>query len=275
MNTNQKLWNLNQQKLRLALAAGYHQKAIDLFLSQHAMLHSAKIARTRLWSYEDEIFEDAAESTLRTIPRNGEHSIAWIIWHLARIEDVTMNILVAGSPQVFDAEDWGRRMKVRIRHTGNAMEEDAVASFSKRVDLDELRAYRLAVGRRTRSIVKRLKPHQLERKVQQKRIEQILIERGVLEEAMEIVVYWSRRTIAGLLLMPPTRHNFLHLNEALRIKQKLQLLTKRKLHRAGRRLSRNSLRSRKYMTQDKPLELILTGIVWSIVFFLLLALYWN
>jgi hypothetical protein len=33
---------------------------------------------------------------------------------------------------------------------------------------------------------------------------------------------WSRRTIAGLLLMPPTRHNFLHLNDALRIKQGLQ-----------------------------------------------------
>jgi hypothetical protein len=32
---------------------------------------------------------------------------------------------------------------------------------------------------------------------------------------------WSKRTVAGLLPMPPTRHNFLHLNEALRIKQKL------------------------------------------------------
>jgi hypothetical protein len=222
MNANQKLWNQQQQKLRIALASGNHQKAIDLLLDQHAMLHSAKIARTRLWSYEDELFEDATESTLRTIPKNGEHSIAWIIWHLARVEDVTMNILVAGSPQVFDAEDWGRRMKVKIQHTGNAMDEGEVARFSKRVDIDELRAYRLTVGRRTRSIIKRLKPHQLERKVQQKRIEQILIEGSVHEDAMEIVVYWSKRTIAGLFLMPPTRHNFLHLNEALRIKQKLQ-----------------------------------------------------
>ncbi len=222
MNNNQKLWNQNQQKLRLALASGNHQKAIDLFLDQHAVLHSAKIARAKSWSYEDEIFEDATESTLRTIPKNGEHSIAWIIWHLARIEDVTMNNLVAGSQQIFDQEYWAKRIKARIHHTGNAMDEDAVASFSKKIDLDELRAYRLAVGRRTRSIVKRLKSHQLERKVQPKRIEQVLIENSVLEEAIEIVVYWSKRTIAGLLLMPPTRHNFLHLNEALRIKQKLQ-----------------------------------------------------
>jgi hypothetical protein len=33
--------------------------------------------------------------------------------------------------------------------------------------------------------------------------------------------YWSKKTIAGLLLMPPTRHNFVHLNEAARIRQKL------------------------------------------------------
>jgi hypothetical protein len=47
-------------------------------------------------------------------------------------------------------------------------------------------------------------------------------EGALLPEAIGILQYWSKRTIAGLLLMPPTRHNFLHLNEALRIKLKLQ-----------------------------------------------------
>lgn len=41
-------------------------------------------------------------------------------------------------------------------------------------------------------------------------------------EADEIIAYWGGRTLAGLLLMPPTRHNFLHLSEALRIRQKLR-----------------------------------------------------
>jgi len=35
-----------------------------------------------------------------------------------------------------------------------------------------------------------------------------------------VIDYWSGLTLAGLLLMPPTRHNFIHLNEALRLKQK-------------------------------------------------------
>ena len=38
--------------------------------------------------------------------------------------------------------------------------------------------------------------------------------------AVDLIVYWSKRDIAGLLLMPATRHNIVHLNEALRIKKK-------------------------------------------------------
>jgi hypothetical protein len=34
------------------------------------------------------------------------------------------------------------------------------------------------------------------------------------EQARFVTDYWSRRTIAGLLLLPATRHNFVHLNEA-------------------------------------------------------------
>ena len=34
-----------------------------------------------------------------------------------------------------------------------------------------------------------------------------------------LVKYWGKRDTAGLLLMPATRHNFIHLNEALRLKQ--------------------------------------------------------
>ena len=43
---------------------------------------------------------------------------------------------------------------------------------------------------------------------------------AVLPTGNAVIDYWSGLTLAGLLLMPPTRHNFIHLNEALRLKQK-------------------------------------------------------
>ncbi len=40
------------------------------------------------------------------------------------------------------------------------------------------------------------------------------------QQQRDLIDYWGNRTFAGLLLMPPTRHNMVHLNEAYRIKNR-------------------------------------------------------
>jgi hypothetical protein len=161
------------------------------------------------------------EDQIRCIPPTGEHSIAWILFHLARIEDITMNMLVAGTPQLFVRDHWSGKLNVNIFHSANSMDEKDVATLSAQIDIDALRAYRQSVGRRTREIVKRLKPEELQQKANPSRLQSVMAKGALLPEAIGILNYWSKRTIAGLLLMPPSRHNFLHLNEALRIKQKM------------------------------------------------------
>ena len=224
MDPNRKFWNEQQQKLQRAFTHPEdHQKAIGLFLDHHAMVHSAKMSQTGLWSYEDEILEGLTEADIRSIPENEEHSIAWIIWHLARIEDVTMNMLVAGSPQLLNHENWLEKMKVTTHETGNALDATGIADLSAAIDIDALRNYRMAVGRRTRDIVKKVQPGGFKQKVQPARLEQVMAEGAVVQATHWLTDYWSKKTIAGLLLMPPTRHNFIHLNEAARLKQKLRL----------------------------------------------------
>ncbi len=186
------------------------------------MVHTAAMSEAGLWSFEDDIWQDASEVIIRRIPKGGDHSIAWVLWHSARIEDVTMNLLVAGCPQLYTAENWADQMKTPFRHAGNAMSAVDIASLSTAIDLEALRAYRLAVGRRTRAIVQVIPPEQVRQKVDPSRLRQVAEQGAVIPEAQEIIDYWGGRTIAGLLLMPPTRHNFLHLNEALRLKQKRQ-----------------------------------------------------
>jgi hypothetical protein len=196
-----------------------HDKAIQLFLNQHAMLHSKKMAQTVIWSFEDEVLNDMPEAQVRCIPLGREHSVAWLIWHMARCEDITMNLLVAGTPQTLHTGGWLKQMKITICDTGNAMDRTSLATFSKAIDLEALRNYRLAVGRRTREIVKQLLPAELKRKVESSRMQQVMREGAVLEAARGIADYWSKRNVAGLLLMPATRHNLIHLNEALQLKR--------------------------------------------------------
>ncbi len=221
MDSHHKLWNAQQQELRRALSRpAEHVKAIELFLSQHAMVHTAEMSQSRLWSFEDEIWQGLSHAAARRIPPKSEHSIAWIFWHLTRIEDMTMNVLLAEGTQLLAQGGWLERMKISVCDTGNAMDQVDVASLSVSVDLDALRAYRLAVGRRTRQIVQASGPEELKEKVDPDRLQQLLAEGAVEEEARGLLDYWGGLTKAGLLLMPPTRHSIVHLNEALRLKGK-------------------------------------------------------
>lgn len=60
----------------------------------------------------------------------------------------------------------------------------------------------------------------MKQKVGPKRLQRLLDEGAVLPEAQGLIDYWGQGTIAGLLLMPPTRHNFIHLDEAQRVKRR-------------------------------------------------------
>ena len=221
MESNRKFWNKRQTEFRrILLSFDQHGEALELFLSQHAALHSAKIAQSEAWSFEDEIFEGMTEEQVRQIPQNWEHSVAWLVWHIARIEDVAMNLLVAGEAQILNRENWLKRMKIDVRDTGNAMHEKGVVNLSAKIDIAALRAYRLAVGRETREMVKQLPMETLKRNVEPSRLQQVRDEGAVVEAASGLLEYWSRRNVAGLLLMPATRHNFIHLNEAMRVKRR-------------------------------------------------------
>lgn len=222
MDANRKLWNDQHKLLRQALSKpDEHSKAFELFLRQHAMVHDAETSNASLPSFADEVWQGANEATIRCLPPKFEHSIAWLIWHIARIEDMTMNVLMAGKSQIFHQRDWLTKLNIAIRHTGNVvMDTDDVTALSNAIDIEALRAYRREVGRATRDAVITLQPGEVQRRVDPLRLKQLLDDGSVAPEATGLIEYWGSLTIAGLLLMPPTRHCLVHLNEALKVKQK-------------------------------------------------------
>lgn len=223
MDNPRSQWNARQTRLRELLGkADRFAEAIALCLEQHAMVHAAAVSGSDEPTFEDELWEGLNESGFRTLPTpSDEETIAWGIWHISRIEDITMNLLVAGEDQLFDA-GWQERLKVDVRDTGNAMTAAEMLAFSAAVDMMELRNYRAAVGRKTRGIIRGLTPPDLKRKMNPAALQRILAEGAVLDvpDARWLVDFWGRKNVAGLLLMPATRHPLVHLNEALRVKAK-------------------------------------------------------
>jgi len=221
LEANRKICQKQQTELRhKLLSKDQRQDAFPLFFKQHAMLHSASMAQTELFSLEDEVFENLSDDKARQIPRSSQNSIIWNIWHMARIEDVAMNMLVAGREQVFTVGDWQTELGIAACDTGNAMRAELILQLSQNLQIPALRAYRVTVGRRTREIVKQLPPANLKDKVDPDRLAKVQNSGAVIRAASGLIEYWRKRTIAGLLLMPATHHNLIHLNECLRLKEK-------------------------------------------------------
>ena len=215
-----KAWMDQQSALRPMLEKGTDpEKGLGICLSQHAQLHTNAIANEP-WSFQDEVLEKTSDTLFRRIPKGMEHSMAWALWHAARIEDTALNILVAGTEMVLDEGGWNAKMGVKPRDTGNAMGKSKINVISKQINLEQLLAYRLAVGKRTQEVIKGLNPSELKQKVQQERLKKLTDEGIVVPNAYGLIEYWGNRTIAGLLLMPATRHNFVHLNEMVKIKKR-------------------------------------------------------
>ena len=225
---NCKNWTRQQTQLRALLSAQAHfDEGMQLFLEQHAAVHSAAVSGGGGWSLQDEVLAGLSEAQLRACPRPGMNSIAWLLWHTARIEDITLGYLVMEGPQVLAAPGWVERLGLPLWDVGAGMDADEVAAFSASVSIPGLLDYRAAVGRATRANIPRLSAEQLKLCVPDSAIRQLKFEGSISPKADWLGEYYCNRP-KGFFLTRITSHNYIHLNEAGRVPgllRKYKLLT--------------------------------------------------
>lgn len=214
----QKQWPQRQQQLRQLLRTkqGFHE-ALKLFRLQHAAVHAAALVQARIWSFEDEIVTGLTDEQLRLRPTHLP-SIDWLLWHAARTEDVTINLLVAGGSQVLTDEDWLDRLHLMRRDTGTGMNDEEVTDFSAHVVVPAVRAYRLAVGQRTQAIIERLTVADVQAPIDAAGLQALIIEGALADAAAELGPFWATKPKGFFLTRTATSHNFLHLQQAQRVR---------------------------------------------------------
>ncbi len=217
-------WNNNQKLLRTLISKdSTHSAAIDLCLKQHAMVHRSEVSDYHQSTLEDPLWNNITEDIFRDFVNSDHGTIARNMWHSTRIEDITMNLLVAEDIQVFKTDNWQERLNTTIQDTGNAMTNQEVIEFSRNVNMPELINYRVAVGKKSQQIINTLSYKDLKTRVSLSGLKAIIDQGAVLdiEGANWLIDFWSKKNVAGILLMPATRHNLVHINQSKRIKQKL------------------------------------------------------
>jgi hypothetical protein len=180
--------------------------AIDFFLLRYEVIHRSLL---------DDLLKGMTEAQVRGRPHAGVNTIAWLIWHAARVEDLAVNRFVVDGRQVLD-DGWLGRLGVGRRDVGTGMSDAEVDELSGRVDLAALRGYREALTRRTLDVVQGLRGRNLDEVVPADRVQRVCGEEGAVAAGAEwLTEFWAnRRTRGWLLAQTPLLHPYGHYFEA-------------------------------------------------------------
>ena len=191
--------------------------ARDMFLQQHSAVHSAAVGGNKL-SAAERTLTGLSDEQMRVRPREDLNSIAWLVWHIARGEDIMVNRVLGGRAQVFD-DAWLKRLGITRRDFGIGMTSAEVSDLTRQIDVGALREYRDAVGLRTREVVGAFKPTDWEGAIAAPAMEQAAAEGAFAANRAEgVVKAFTGRPRAMVLSGIALFHSSGHLGEAMTVR---------------------------------------------------------
>lgn len=182
---------------------------LQFFLLHHERVHS---------QVERDFLTGLTDDQMRSRPYERSNSIAWLVWHMARCEDM-MAMIIAGRPQLLGQAGWLSRFNLSRRDIGTGMADDEVSDFSSRVNIAALRAYYKAVGDKTQKVVRTLRPEDLDEVPDPSQLRALLSAEGALgENAGWVNQLYDGQTKGWFLGHLGIGHNQMHRGEALTVR---------------------------------------------------------
>lgn len=166
--------------------------AVQYFLPHHEITHVR---------WKKQLLDGLTDEQIRARPHPAVNSIAWLLWHMARTEDVGLSVFIACRPQLADDEGWFARLNVARRDIGTGMTDAEVVQLSTEIDLRALDAYWDAITRRTQCIVRDLGPAVLDEVVDPAYAHEAINRDGLLQESQQWAIDgWTEGHTRGFFL---------------------------------------------------------------------------
>lgn len=186
--------------------------ARDLLLDEHRRMHAATVGDEKA-SLAERTFGGLSDEQMRARPREDLNSLAWLMWHIARAEDIFANVVLTERDQVLD-DGWLARLKVPRRDFGVGMTKPEVTELTASVDVAALRDYRDAVGRRTQELVRGFAPADFQGELSTAALEQAAGLGCFGPRAEMVVKNFAGRPRVGVLGGLLVTHAAMHMGEA-------------------------------------------------------------
>jgi len=186
--------------------------ARDLLLDEHARMHATSVTGEK-GTLAERTFGGLSDEQMRARPREDLNSLAWLMWHIARAEDIFANIVLSGRSQVVDA-GWLARLKITRPDFGIGMTKPEVAALTAQVDVAALRDYRDAVGRRTQEVIRGFGPADWQGELQAPALEKAAALGCLGANGATVAKAFTGRPRVGILGGLLVTHAAMHMGEA-------------------------------------------------------------
>ncbi len=179
---------------------------LDAITRNHANLHQRTLPN---------LFAKLSDAQLRARPRPETNSIAWNIWHLLRIEDITLNRFVALTPQLYTSAGWQERLGIAYGDMGTAMAIGDVDALSQTINLSELANYATAVGAQSTLTLQGFDMALVGQKRPEAHMRAVIAGEKVCAPAIVegVIKYWGNLTIEQYVVDYCVLHPSLHVGE--------------------------------------------------------------
>lgn len=198
--------------------------ACKLFLDRHAAIHARAMDGDSWPDAAEKVWADLTDIELRCRPTPQHNTIVWLLWHMARCEDVAVNTTIRGVDEVIDRDGWLPKLGITSRHIGTGATLAEVDMISQTISLNDLHAYRAAVGHETHVWASNVDFDSLSKLVSAEDAQRAIAKNDFGELGAWVGPHWAERSWTHLkfLCWLAIEHNWFHIGEIYVIRNLLR-----------------------------------------------------
>ena len=138
------------------------------------------IRKLEMWEISKNLFinlylelKNKIDNLFKELKDSKNENIIWNLWHIMRIEDLIVNILICEKESILN-EKLKNELNISITDTGNSLTKEEIKKFAKNINIKKLKYYSDKISKNTINLIKRLKAEDIKRKINKINLEKII-----------------------------------------------------------------------------------------------------
>jgi hypothetical protein len=141
------------------------------------------------------------------------NSVAWLVWHVARSEDMIVNAIIREQPQILLEDAWQEKLGIDATHIGTGLGDDEVGNFTDKLDPIAADDYWRTVAESTYEWLRTLEASDLDRIPDFDKVLKAIPSVLASGDSQGAIDFWNGRSVAYLLGGVVINHGYIHVGE--------------------------------------------------------------